>query len=102
MRDLALPPEAAFHILGEFEHLLRVAEQFATILGERDAAGVAMEQARAKMVLEITNLPRDGGVAFTKFAGDSGERTQLRNPGENPKAADQIHRAPPAKILPNL
>src|ERR1700747_3833342 len=64
MRAVASLPEAAFHVFGKLEHLPAVAEEFATILGQRQAARRALEQARAQVRLEIADLPRDDRVAF--------------------------------------
>ena len=82
-----MPPlartDGALGLLDGQQDGLGRAEEVAALLGQADAAGGAMNQAGAEMLLEGGDLAGDGGLSDAAFAGDGGERAGFCDADEN-------------------
>ncbi|SCM79246.1 hypothetical protein KL86PLE_90306 [uncultured Pleomorphomonas sp.] len=92
-RALAAVGQPALHVLELQEHVMGGAvEQFA-LLGEDQAAGVAVEQRHAEILLEGADLAADGGLAHVQAVAGVGEAPGVGGGVEYPELVP-IHRVP--------
>ena len=81
------------------EHLARRAEQQLALLGQDQAAGMAVKQRHAEAFLERADLPADGGLAeVQRFAG-MGEAARLGDGVKHPQLVP-IHPVSPGNDCP--
>jgi len=71
-----------------------MAEQVAAVLGEGQAAGGALQQAGAEMLLQRGDLAGDGGLGGAEFAGDGGEGAGFGDADLDSEGGEQVHRGP--------
>ena len=60
------------------QHVMRGAEQHLALLGQHEAAGMAMEQRHADIVLQRAHLARNRRLGQAQRLGGMGERPSLR------------------------
>ena len=85
------------------QHVMRGAEQHLALLGQHQAARVAVEQRHADILLERADLPRDRRLRQMQLLGGMGERASLRRGVKHAQLVPvQRHAVPSSRLAAGL